>query len=157
MTTKTTWPYDAAQDDPLTALRIPVVASAWPQWNYITAFDGSSPARPTDPEAAMIASFTCAYIDYWYNETWKRRLAERPFDIDGGANGVVFYKWAEDDWGYRRSSWTVGPLYWPGLPSRDGRKAHSLAELMDHVHTSVERVTPRWLEWKAAHPEVFGG
>lgn len=53
------WPYDADRDDPLTALRIPVVDSSHPEWNYIVAFLGvdlspyswGSAERPTDLEA----------------------------------------------------------------------------------------------------------
>ncbi len=157
MKTDTDWPYDARRDDPLAALRIPVVGSSHPGWHYIAAFDGSSPLRPTDAEAAMIAPFLREYIERWYTDTWKARLAQRPFDIDGGANGVTFYKWGADDWGYRRRTWTMGPLYWPGHPSREARRAHTLAEVMDHAHTIVDEVMPRWVEWKAAHPEVFGG
>lgn len=160
-TTETDWPYDADRDDPLTKLRIAAVASAHPRWNYIVAFDTSRSQRPTDTEAAMIQSFLCEYIEYWYNERWKARLAERPFDIDGGANGVVFCKWGDGDWGYRRRSWSMGPLYVPQSPrlreidsSRLGPL--DLDRLMDRVHTHGRgEPTTRWLGWKAAHPEVF--
>ena len=52
--TATNWPYDARQDDPLTKLRIPVVHSSHPEWNYITAFDASNGQRPTDAEKDAI-------------------------------------------------------------------------------------------------------
>jgi hypothetical protein len=154
-----TWPYDAVEDDPLTAIRIPVVESPYPTWAYLVAFDGSSPERPTDREALQIHSFLEEYVERWYTDHWKMRLAERPFDIDGGANGMVFYKWAENDWGYRQRTWTMGPTYWPGPPSWENRlRSYSLEELLDHRHHSVraDEVSQSWLDWKANHPEAFG-
>lgn len=152
----TDWPYDADRDDPLTALRIPVT-SAWPGWAYIVSFDGAreigSPARPTDAEAAMLVSFLEHYIDYWYNESFKAKLKARPFDIDGGANGVTFHKYGDNDWAYRRRSWSMGPTF---VPSWDRKEPLTLEQVMDRAHTFVDEVSPRWLEWKAAHPEVFG-
>jgi hypothetical protein len=32
----------------------------------------------------------------------------------------------------------------------------SLVALMDRIHTIGGKPLPRWMEWKAAHPEVFG-
>ena len=159
--TQTGWPYDAVQDDPLTALRIPVVRSAHPEWNYIGAFDGSSLERPTDAEAATLASFLSEYVEHWYNDTWKLKMAGRPFDIDGGANGVVFRMYGEDDWGYRRRSWSMGPLYVPQSPrlreiDRSELGPLGLVRVMDRCHTIVDEIMPRWVEWKAQHPEVFG-
>lgn len=155
--TITAWQYDADQHDPLTALRIPVV-SAWPDWNYIVAFDRDSDERPTEAEAAMLASFLQQYIDYWYNGSYKARLAERPFDIDGGANGVVFRKYADGDWGYRRRTWTIGPSFVPEHPRFADRTLGplTLAQLMDRIHTgSDDKPSQRWTAWKAQHPEVF--
>ncbi|WP_329131632.1 hypothetical protein OG552_10725 [Streptomyces sp. NBC_01476] len=111
----TAWPYDADRDDPLTTLRIPV-ASAWADWNYIVAFDKESAVRPDSTEARQLASCLRYYIDSWYTESYKARLAERPFDIDGGANGLTFHKYGPGDWGYRRRTWTMGPLYVPQSP-----------------------------------------
>jgi hypothetical protein len=154
-----TWPYDADEHDPLTALRIPVVC-AWPDWCYIVAFDRDSPVRPTDVEAAMLASFLGEYIDRWYTGSYKQTLAERPFDIDGGANGMVFRKYADSDWGYRRRTWDRGPMFVPEPPHFADRKFGPLTldKLMDHIHSIVDsEPSPRWLEWKATHPDVFGG
>lgn len=159
------WEYDAPKDDPLTALRIPVTSSH-PQWCYIVAFDVESAMRPSDAEAAMLVSYLSQYIDYWYNDSFKAKLAQRPFDVDGGANGVVFHKYGEDDWGYRRVSWTQGPIFWPGAPHyRDWLRrkqeadlgAHSLLAVMDHIESFGDgEPSPRWVAWKDAHPEVFG-
>jgi hypothetical protein len=160
--TTTDWPYDARQDDPLTALRIAVVPSSRPDWSYITAFDVSNGQRPTGTEAEMIASFTREYIEHWYTATWKMRLAERPFDIDGSANGITFRKWGEDDWGYRRRTWTMGPLYVPQSPQLRASASltigpMTLVQVMDRAHSGGEdKPHARWTAWKAAHPEVFG-
>lgn len=167
--TETDWPYDAAQHDPLTALRIPVVSNAWPRWFYIVAFDfdqiDNDGNRPTDAEAAMLRSFLDEYIQHWYRESWIAKMTERPFDIDGSANGLVFRKWGEDDWGFRRRTWEYGPVFWPG-PDWYRRKygegpsaeAHSLVRVMDRTHSHGDDMpSARWLAWKAAHPDVFGG
>lgn len=164
MTRQTTdWPYDADRDDPLTALRIPVTSSH-PDWCYLVAFDRDSAARPTDPEARMLASFRDDYIVYWYNDSYKARMAEHPFDIDSGANGVTFRKWGTDDWAYRRRTWIYGPTYVPHPPHlREYDPVDkplgplSLERLMDHIHMrGGDKPSPRWLEWKANHPDVFG-
>lgn len=161
----TDWPFkhDADRDDPLTKLRI-AVTSSHPQWYYLVAFDRESAERPTDAEAAMLASFLEQYKAYWYGDNWfERKMAERPLDVDGGANGVVFRKYASDDWSYRRQSWTRGPMFVPQSPVMRERYPEekpfgplSLAQLLDHIHTSCNEVSPHWTEWKARHPLVFG-
>lgn len=157
------WEFDAPQDDPLTALRIPVTSSH-PDWYYIVAFDRESEQRPTDAEAAMLVSFLEQYIDYWYNDSFKAKLAQRPFDVDGGANGVIFHKWAIDDWGYRRRTFERGWLFSvvpPALRDKytDGIPGPlSLSALMDRIQSHGDDTpSPRWVAWKEAHPEVFGG
>jgi hypothetical protein len=159
---ETDWPYDAERDDPLTALRIPVVGHAWPRWNYIVAFDSGrlddEQHRPTEHETRLLRSFLDEYIAHWYNDRWKEKLAERPFDIDGGANGVTFRKWGDNDWGYRRRTWDRGPTYVPEHPRVRGGKSLgplTLVQLMDHIHTICDEPMPHWTNWKAAHPEVF--
>lgn len=158
------WPFgtDADRDDPLTELRIAVTGSH-PRWCYLVAFDRDSDARPTDAEAAMLASYLEEYKAYWYgNGRYAHTLTQRPLDVDGGANGVVFRKWGEDDWGYRRQSWTRGPRYVPQSPPIRARYPEEapqgplpLLEVMDRAHTICGEVYPRWTEWKTAHPDVF--
>jgi hypothetical protein len=158
------WPYDADQHDPLTALRIPVVGSAWQGWFYIVSLDSGrlddDQHRPDEHEVRLLRSFLDEYIAHWYNDRWKAKMAERPFDIDGGANGVTFRKWGDGDWGYRRRSWNTGPTYVPTHPRIQGEKSPgplTLAQVMDRIHTIGDEPMPHWLEWKAAHPEVFAG
>jgi hypothetical protein len=161
VTSTKAWPFgtDAIEDDPLTALRIAVVSSH-PRWCYLVGFDRESDARPTDAEAAMLASYLDEYKAYWYGDNWfAQRMADRPIDVDGGANGVIFRKWGDDDWGYRRQSWNRGPLYVPQSPRIRDRYPDeaplgplSLEQVMDHAHD----INPgRWQQWKAAHPEIF--
>lgn len=174
MTAKT-WPFgtDAKENDPLTKLRIPVVDSFNPGWKYVAAYmdvdrskySWGSKERPTDAEAAMLASFIEEYKHHWFNEWYKARLLERPLDVDSGCNTTVFVKYGTDDWGYRRCSWTYGPLYVPVGPGLRGGEYDkdkqpgplTLVQVMDRCHTIVDDVMPHWLRWKADRPEVFGG
>lgn len=158
------WPFgtDADRNDPLTAVRI-AVTGTHPGWSYLVAFNRDSPERPTDAEAAMLASYLEEYKHRWYGDNWYRaKLAQRALDVDAGANGTIFRKYAPDDWGYRRRTWRQGPLFVPQSPRlREMYPGEaplgplSLIQLMDYVHSHSEEVSPRWLKWKADHPEVF--
>ncbi|MFF9287550.1 hypothetical protein [Streptomyces griseosporeus] len=176
-----TWPFgtDAIQDDPLTALRIPVVTSYNPSWRYVAAYLGTnahtgntfnppwpfaSTDRPTDTEAQMLASFLQEHRHYWFgNEGYARKMDQRPLDTDSGWNTTVFIKYGPDDWGYRRCSWTYGPTFVPTPPTARGTKyAHDkhpgplpLHQVMDLVHTVVDGPMQHWLDWKADHPDIF--
>lgn len=173
MTAVTDWPFgtDAKQDDPLTVLRIPVVDSFNPGWKYVAAYidvdsgpySWGSAERPTDREAAMIASFIEEYKNYFFNDSYKAKLLERPLDVDSGCNTTVFVKYAEDDWGFRRCSWIYGPTYVPVGPKQRGGKYDedkqpgplSLEQVMDRAHTIGDGPMPHWVQWKADHPDVF--
>jgi hypothetical protein len=157
--------HDADLDDPLTKLRIAVTRSH-PMSSYLVAFDRESEARPTEREAKMLASYLAEYKHHYYKGgPFERQMTKRPLDVDNNANGVIFRKWAEDDWGLRRQSQDRGPLYVPMSPS--ARKAYprenplgplTLQQLMDWDHAKGvgDEPLPRWVAWKAAHPEVFG-
>lgn len=162
---------DAKQDDPLTQLRIPVVDSFNPEWKYVAAYidvdtsqySWGSQERPTDTEAAMIASFIEEYKNHWFNDGYKARLLERPLDVDSGCNTTVFIKYATDDWGYRQCSWQYGPLFVPVGPKQRGGEHDydkcpgplSLVQAMDRRHTIGDEPMDHWLRWKANHPEIF--
>lgn len=170
MKTDTDWPYDAVRDDPLTALRIPVT-TLHPDWKYLVAFNGKPlydddlMDRPDEAETRMIASLIDYTRQHWFNERWQAKLLERPFDIDGGHNTLILRKWGTGDWGHRRASWQFGPSVVPqhprirsGVPWQGRTPPLGLAELLDSVHTyGGEKPLDAWLEWKNAHPEVFGG
>lgn len=150
----TEWLYDAKKDDPLTAYRIAAIPGSVGEYPYIVAFDTTSPERPTEREARLLQSFLQEYVSYWYSDSWKARMAQEPFDIDGTANGIVFYKRGENDWAYRRNFWTSGPLYWPSVTDSVGPLL--LSSLLDHIHRHGDStLSPRWLKWKAEHPDLF--
>lgn len=167
------WPFgtDALEHDPLTKLRIPVVTSFNPEWKYVaayidvdtSAYSWGSQMRPTEAEAAMIASFIEEYKNHWFNDSYKARLMKRPLDVDSGCNTTVFIKYADGDWGYRLCSWQYGPTYVPVGPKQRGGKYDedkqpgplTLEQVMDRRHTIGDEPMRHWLDWKKAHPEVF--
>ncbi|MEQ7008378.1 hypothetical protein ABN028_19575 [Actinopolymorpha sp. B17G11] len=165
------WPFtdydgqadDADRNDPLTALRIPVTGSH-PRFYYLAALDRDSEARPTYAEAAILAS----YIEYVRSGGWlytgsaEAEMLEKPLDAIARHNTVVFHKYAEGDWSYRRISWRDGPLFvptppFPGYIERT-EGPFTLGELLDRrVCTFIPDDAPsrHWVEWKAARPDVF--
>jgi hypothetical protein len=174
----TAWPFgtDANEHDPLTALRIPVVSSFNPGWRYVAAFlkpvdEGpdylkgppfGSSERPTGAEAQMIATFIQEYIQHWFNDGYQRKLAQRALDVDSGCKTIVFIKYGEDDWGYRNAEWQYGhtfvppgPSYRERYPQEAGGGPLTLEQVMDRKHTIGDGPMRHWLDWKAAHPEVF--
>ncbi|MGW4493834.1 hypothetical protein [Streptomyces sp. NPDC004376] len=175
--TNNAWPFgtDAIESDPLTALRIPVVTSFNPGWKYVAAYLGTSAdtgntfdppwpfasaERPTDLEAHMLASFISEYIEHWFNDSYKAKLARRPLDVDSGCPTWVFIKYGDEDWGYRVTTWIYGPTFVPGPPGSESRSTTgslSLEQVMDRIHTIGDSPMPHWLEWKTAHPEAFTG
>ena len=178
MTATTSWPFgtDAKQDDPLTALRVPVVGSFNPMWKYVAAYldvvtDGpdylkgppfGSLERPTDREAPMIASFIREYIEHWFNERYQHKLTERPLDVDSGCKTIVFIKYGPDDWGYRNAEWIYGPTFVPPpptyrerYPDETGGGPLTLEQVMDRKHTIGDEPLARRQQWKADHPDVF--
>ena len=173
MTAVTNWPFgtEAKQHDPLTALRIPVVDTFNPGWRYVAAYidvdrsrySWGSQERPTEAEAAMLASFIEEYKHHWFNERYKAKLLERPLDVDSGCNTTIFIKYGTDDWGYRLCSWECGPMYVPVGPKlRGGEHEYakclgplSLVQVMDRRHTIGDESMPHWQQWKADHPDVF--
>src|SRR5687768_17693511 len=100
----TEWSYaedGVKRDEFAESLRLPIISTPYPRWCYITAvMVGTYPwehigIRPSDDELRVIASFHQEYLNHWYNQHWLRRMAERPFDLDGGANMVIFTKRAD--------------------------------------------------------------
>lgn len=151
------WPFDDAdRDDPLTALRIPVVRNPWPRWKYEVCVMISDPAgedakywpslRPDDAETAMIL----AYLDYqmaYYNAGWKAKMRRRLLDVDSSTNTVILRKRPDGGWCYKRMSWERGPVMVPG----DG-EALSLEKLLDRIN---DLVPEEWAAHKARYAGVF--
>lgn len=161
------WPFgkDADQNDPLTVLRI-AVTGRHPGWAFLVGFDRESKARPTDQEAAMLASYLEEYKCHWYGDDdrygYRSKMIQRPLDVDTGANGVVFHKYGENDWGYRRNSWHTPAGFSPESPeAREWAEVTigpmTLEEVMDYAHKIVDHIDERWLKWKTEHTDVFGG
>jgi hypothetical protein len=161
---KVDWPYDAKQDDPLTALRIPVVSTLYPRWFYLVSVcinpDPETPLwhglRPDDHETALIRSL----IDFsraWYNPGYvAREFDTRPFDLDGGFNSLTLIKRGKGDWAFRRRTWEWGPVVVP--ETWNGReKPADLAAVLDRIHSWGDgEYNPRWVAWKVDHASVFG-
>ena len=159
MTDTPAWPFDAYQDDPLTALRIPVIGTPFPGWRYEVALvcpnseagqDLYPALRPDDAEAAMVA----AYIEYrmeYYNRAWRAKMRKRPLDVDSGTNTIVLWKRGDGDWCYRRDSWQSSPLV---VPSRY-EEPIGLEALLDRINDYGGEPNSQWQEFKADHPEAF--
>ena len=155
------WPYDADRRDPLVKLRIPVIATPYPDWNYEVCVVISRPGepdadlwgpalRPDDRETAQIAALLGYRMEY-YNSGWKAKMRKRPLDIDGSTNTLVLQKYAEGDWRYRRMSFDHG--MWPFY---NMEQRFTLEALLDRIYTHGDHPYQPWLDWKSAHPEAFG-
>lgn len=163
MTDKTSWPYDAAQDDPLTALRIPAIPSIYPDVDYLIALcindDPETPLfhglRPDDGEAALLQS-VIGYIRGQYREGYvAQQFDPKPYDVDPGRNTITFIKRGENDWAYRHDTWTIGPVLVPALHL--GQEPLGLRALLDKINSwgADGAVSPKWAAWQASHPDVF--
>ena len=147
------------QTELATSLRIPFVNSPYPRWFYVVAIVTDRVLYetdiPTEHEVRMVASFCDEYRDHWYYDSFKKCMADMaPYDIDGGANCAYFIKYQSGGWGYRKRTWERGPDFVPTF--RDEPK--SLPDLLDYIHdrdSFHDGISPRWLEWKAAHSDVF--
>lgn len=156
------WPYarDGVQRDEFAErLRLPLVSTPYPRWFYITAIVvapaetilGWRGVRPTDAELCAVASYHEEYCSRWYTQEWRDRMAQRPFDVDGGACGRILIKYPHGGWGYRRASWQSGPCFVPG--PCDG--SSSLLQVLDREQSIVDESNGRWLRWVIDHPDVF--
>lgn len=154
---------DGVQNRPLSLeMRVPIITTPYPRWSYITAivvagWPWHESPEPSDDEIRMIGSFHEEYCSYWYGPPhtgWRGRdMDKRLFDIDGGAVGVLFTKYPNGGWGYRLRTWQYGPTFVPRLDE----DSMPLVAVMDRKHSIGGVVGDRWQQWKANHPEVFGG
>lgn len=153
------WPYaedGVARDEFAESLRIPLIHSPYPRWYYITAvvvapeetISGWRGVRPTDGELRVVASYHEEYLTYWYRPGYLAKMRERPFDLDGGANGRYLIKYAHGGWAYRHASWRMGPCFTPG--PRD--EPMGLVAVLDQEKSLSSE---RWERWKSDHAEVF--
>ncbi|WP_142304852.1 hypothetical protein [Mycobacterium avium] len=127
-----------------TAVRVPLLASANPQWNYITGIvvcDGivDHGVMPTDDEIAQVGAYLVEYRDRWLNKSFQNAMAHfAPYDIDGGANGGFYLKRPDGHWVYRKRTWTEGKRWWD---YGDG----SLRMCIAHNQGRAEFVDGQWL------------
>jgi len=106
---------------------------------------------PDEEDAKLIAQ----YIRYrktqltgWY----LKQVEARSLDIDSGVNTITFAK-REHGWVYRRMTWQNQPF----APSFDGKIQYAtLAELLDHVNTYVDEVSPKWIAFKEKEAALEG-
>ena len=112
-----------AQTEFATSLRIPLLTSAYPRSSYITGIvirdEGIGQGiEPTDDEVAAVATRLKEYCDYWYRDSFKRKMERfAPFDIDSGANLGYFTKREDGGWAYRKRTWNRGPSWIPTFDS----------------------------------------
>lgn len=76
---------------------------------------------------------------------------------------MIFIKYAAGDWGYRRRTWTMGPLFVPQSPKlrESGRLTIgplTLPQVMDRIYGDGDgNDRPGWAQWRTGHPDIFGG
>jgi hypothetical protein len=136
--------------------RFPIVSNAYPRWCYVTAVtvgDIWHGEVPTDDELRIVASFHAEYVERWYRESYKAEMRRKyPFDVDGGANGRILIKYEHGGWGFRRSSWTQGPMFVPTFMD----EPMTLVQVLDREQSFGSKPSESWEKWKAEHPDVFG-
>jgi hypothetical protein len=122
-----------------TRLRVPILDTFNPGWDYITGIvvqDLEHPEwpnrgqMPTEPEVELVAQHLHEYCARWYGQSYLNRMREfAPYDVDGGANLAYFIKWDNGGWGYRKRTWQYGPLF---VPTFDA-EPESLARVIDRT------------------------
>ncbi len=104
-----------------TALRVPILSSSNPEWQYVTGIvvgDGfpDEGQMPTDSEIAAVAGLLGLYCERWYNQTFRQHMLRRaPYDIDGRANLGYLIKYLNGGWAYRKKTWREGAYWAPPL------------------------------------------
>lgn len=138
-----------------TAHRVPILTTEYPQWYYLSGIVVSTglpeaSIEPDEREVLMVGSFVEEYCERFYNAAYRRRMFDfAPYDIDGGANSCYFTKGPDGGWRYRKRTWQHS-----FIPAR-GTEPVALESILDRVHTFAGDISPRWIAWKAARPEVF--
>lgn len=127
------------------------VASFKPSRCWIASLDAAS-AAVTARELAQVRAFI-AYLCSRYSEPTRGRLLGQPLPAYGGHVTVTLLKRGAGRWAYRRWTWRSGPDYVPE-PHEPGM---DLVSVLDRSQTFGGDIASAWLEWKAAHPGVFGG
>lgn len=107
------------QSELATSLRVPILTSEYPRWNYITGIvvndrDYGWPSiMPTDDEIRAVGAHLELYCEY-YNASFRKVMKDfAPFDIDGGANLGYYMKRPDGRWCYRKRTYRYGPHWVP--------------------------------------------
>jgi hypothetical protein len=104
---------------------------------------------PTEEDAALVGKYIQHFIERWYPPHTATRIRSiGPVDSTPGINTTTFMK-LERGWVTRRASWTVGPMFYPGMDS--STHYSSLLELMDWDRGSSEGPSPEWEAFKEQH------
>lgn len=110
----------AEQTELATSLRVPILTSEYPRWNYITGIVVRSGEHvswpsimPTEDEIREVGAHLESYCEY-YNQGFRNAMRDfAPYDIDGGANLGYYMKRPDGGWCYRKCTWQAGPHWWP--------------------------------------------
>ncbi|WP_454232174.1 hypothetical protein [Mycolicibacterium fortuitum] len=107
------------QTDLATSLRIPILTTEHPRWNYITGIVVRNDryfevgVMPTEDEVRVLAAHLETYCEY-YRQSFRDAMRHfAPFDIDGGANLGYYMKRPDGGWCYTKRTWRSGPSWWP--------------------------------------------
>ncbi|MFD7161355.1 hypothetical protein ACFV9C_42685 [Kribbella sp. NPDC059898] len=103
-------------------------------------------SRPTDLEAAIIASFTEFVRTMDYDQQDAEHMAKEPFDYAPGRDTILLHKYGADSWALRQSSWNPdqfepGPL--------DNPK--TLTAVLNYDATPLGE----WVRWQTERLDVF--
>lgn len=93
-----------------TNLRIPILATAYPRWNYITGIVVCDDIlnhgiMPIDDEITAVAAQLQDYSTYYQQAFLDAMRQFAPYDIDGGANLGYYLKRPDGWWTYRKRTW----------------------------------------------------
>src|ERR1035437_3194114 len=94
-----------------TSLRIPILATSCPCWNYITGIVVCDDIlnhgiMPCEDEISAVAAQLAKY-NTWYRRSFVDAMHHLgPYDIDGGANLGYYLKQPDGWWTYRKTTWS---------------------------------------------------
>lgn len=117
-----TWSDDGSisehQSELATSLRVPLLTSQNPRWNYITGIVvcdeqyGDHGIVPSDDEIRLLGAHLAEYNRYYRQEFVDAMKHFAPYDIDGGANLGYYMKRPSGGWCYRKRTW-YSHHWWP--------------------------------------------
>lgn len=145
--------------------RLPVLEADWyPTFFYFVTV-AVPPAKveqnlfgvtePTEDEAKLLSLYLDYRIDQMgFRKSFVEKFRERKLDVVPGISTLSFVKFEDGSWHYRRSTWTSGPLVWPGKFNERGIRYENLADLLARVSGIGDEPDKNWLAYKAVHETV---